>query len=179
MTARSLSNLSGIVLSIACIIHCILMPVLLTSLPSWGLSSLASPWFHKSMALLGIAVGVLTLVPGWKQHRRTAVLLWAGCGLLVMNYSAFLGDECCQIPETSVASAAGACCHDACCAATPVEESDDDMQMASVPYWGWLWQHPTVLGAACLAWAHRLNGGCVRKCCQSDCNSVTPLDAAV
>lgn len=168
MVVRSVSNLSGLVLSLACVIHCILMPVCLASLPSWGLSWLASPAVHQVLAVIGIMIGLFTLLPGWRVHDRHSVLVFAAIGLFVMNYSAFFGEACCTIPVTET-SAAG-CCHDTCCnpVAVPPVANTSRLSDANLPLWGWLFNHPTVLGATCLAWAHCLNGRCSRRCCQDD-----------
>ncbi len=170
MVVRSVSNLSGLALSLACVVHCILMPVCIASLPSWGLSWLASPMVHRVLAVGGIMIGLVTLLPGWKTHHRHSVLVFAACGLLVMNYSAFFGDDCCTIPAATTADAAG-CCHDACCSkpeTIPQPTQTSNLLEANRPLWGWLLQHPTVFGATCLAWAHCLNGRCSRRCCQSN-----------
>jgi len=175
MDTRSFSNLYGLVLSMACVVHCVLMPVCIASLPSWGLGWMASPYFHKVLAVLGVAIGIWALVPGWRRHRRHIVLLWAGCGLLVMNYAAFAGEDCCAATTSDSTAETMSCCQDSCCAVTKSEDSMDQADTASLTsVWGWLWQHPTAFGALCLAWAHCLNGSCSRKCCQRE-NSPTDV----
>ena len=167
MFTRSMSNIYGLVLSMACVVHCILMPVCLASLPNWGLDWMASPYFHQVLAVLGVAIGIWALVPGWRRHRRHVVLLWAACGLLVMNYAAFAGDDCCATPAANSTAETKSCCQDSCCAVAKSEIEATQTESASfVPVWSWLWQHPTAFGALCLAWAHCLNGSCSRKCCQ-------------
>ena len=169
MAVRSVPNLSGFALSLACVIHCILMPVCLASLPSWGLSWLASPNVHKVLALVGVMIGMVTLVPGWRAHQRNSVLVFATVGLLIMNYSAFFGADCCTIPTADASAVSQDCCHDTCCstqAKVPQAVEKGDSQKSGLPVWGWLFRHPTVLGATCLAWAHCLNGRCSSKCCQ-------------
>ncbi|QDT35403.1 MerC domain-containing protein [Thalassoglobus polymorphus] len=178
--ARTFSNLTGLVLSIACVIHCMLMPVVISSLPAWGLTWLARPVFHQVLALAGIAIGVWTLVPGWKQHRRHAVLVFGVLGLVVMNYVAFWGDDCCG-GETHAGGAAGESCTQACCAIgadSSVRLETQNREVASADgltsthaasgasQWAWLFQHPTAWGAALLAWAHCFNGACTKACCQ-------------
>lgn len=196
--ALSLTNLTGLVLSLACVVHCILTPVFLASLPSWGLSWLASPYLHQVLAIIGVAIGMATLVPGWRRHRKTSVLVWAAGGLLIMNYAAFAGGDCCAAPadgtnatasccaahapqpktdscctaHAAVAKADSGCCHTGCESTLVAGESESQANEASmIPLFGWLWQHPTAFGAVCLAWAHCLNGGCSRRCCQTESKS--------
>ena len=169
VTFRSLSNLSGLALSLACVIHCMLMPICLASLPAWGLSWLSSPYVHQVLALLGVGIGIATLVPGWKRHRRHTVLLWAAFGLVVMNYAAFAAESCCTVSTEGSSTEVPACCRDTACVAPNTKTQTVATKEGSVlALWDWLCQHPTVLGAACLAWAHCLNGGCTRSCCESN-----------
>ncbi|MEW4487050.1 MerC domain-containing protein [Thalassoglobus sp. JC818] len=174
---RSLSNLTGLILSVACVIHCMLVPVFISSLSTWGLDWLASLYFHQVLAIVGVAIGIWTLVPGWRLHQRHSVLMWAALGLLVMNYSAFAGGDCCAAEAKTSGQETVSACQDSCCH-TPVEVSlKDQSALGSFSTaFSWLWQHPTAFGAACLAWAHCLNGGCTRKCCQREQKGNAPQE---
>ena len=173
---RSLTNLTGLILSVGCVIHCMLMPLVLASLPAWGLSWLAGPQTHQVLALLGIAIGLWALLPGWRVHRRHAVLLLAGTGLLVMNYVAFFGDACCSAdPSQASANGSLAYCTESCCTVSLAENGNPPQTAtqlnssnvgAFISVWNWLLHHPTAFGAALLAWAHCLNGVCGRACCR-------------
>lgn len=173
---RSLSNLYGLILAFGCVIHCMTMPLLLASLPAWGLTWLVSPRLHQVLALLGIAIGLWALLPGWKAHRRSTVILLAGSGLLIMNYAAFFGTECCQVASNNNAtSSLPECCQDSCCSTSVSEEKKNeevaitekaDVLAALLTFLNWLSSHPTAIGATLLAWAHCLNGLCGRACCQ-------------
>lgn len=172
-SVRSLSNLTGLVLSVGCVIHCMVMPVLLASLPSSGGMWLSEPIVHQVLGLLGIGIGVWTLIPGWRGHRRHSVLLLAGIGLLVMNYAAFFGEDCCG-DGASLSDGFPACCHAGACPATGVTGAADDgatnsgreATASALLIASWLWHHPTACGAALLAWAHCLNGACRKHCCR-------------
>lgn len=157
------------------------MPLCLASLPSWGLEWLVSPLVHQLLALLGIAIGLGTLVPGWRQHRRSRVLFLALVGLGVMNYAAFAGEECCSVPaDASPGDEVPACCQTRAC--TENEEAIESLQPSSqfnnsfASLGSWLWAHPTAFGAALLAWAHCLNGNCTRNCCQSKSEELVALE---
>lgn len=110
---RTLSNLTGIALSVACVIHCMLMPLCIASLPSWGLTWLAHPSVHQVLALMGIGIGLWTLLPGWRVHRRSSVLALATVGLAIMNFAAFAGHDCCAV--NAVDSTTPSCCEKSCC----------------------------------------------------------------
>jgi len=47
----------GISASLACAIHCALLPLFLTSLPLFGINIIHNYWFEASMILLAMAIG--------------------------------------------------------------------------------------------------------------------------
>lgn len=153
------SNAVGLFLSVACVAHCMLMPVLLANLSSWDLGWLTAPAFHQVMAFLGVGIGIWSLVPGWKQHGRSHVLITAFVGLMIMNYAAFQSEDCCS---------------QKCCASSGQQQQKPQPGVSTASplatlqqAWSILWQHPTAVGATLLACAHLLNGGCTRACCKT------------
>jgi len=177
-----------------------LMPLCLASLPAWGLDWLVSPRVHQMLALCGVAIGLVTLVPGWHAHRKASVLLLALVGLMIMNFEAFAGEECCTteefIVEVASEDAVPSCCQKpkrkSCCAASQSPPSDElestaesnpevsesRLTVSSIFSVGeWFRSHPTAFGAALLAWAHCLNGRCRRRCCQSGCDESVDLES--
>lgn len=185
------TNLTGMALSFLCVIHCLMMPVLLAKLPESGLEWLASPLVHQVLAVAGIAIGIVTLVPGWRLHGRLSVLILAFGGLFIMNHSAFLGENCCAAEQQQVGSneqgSAGACCTKACCAvskpettqadATPVELAAGPSQSAN-QFFAWLMQHPTILGALLLGIAHLRNGQCCHCCKKAAAEELPVVEVA-
>ena len=71
----------GLVLSFACLLHCLLTPLLLSVLPLLGLSLLASDSFHAVFAVGVLLAAALALVPGYRVHRRASVLLLGVAGV--------------------------------------------------------------------------------------------------
>lgn len=63
----------GIATSVACAIHCILLPLILTSLPLFGVNIIHNAAFEWGMILLAFGVGVFALVHGYKTHHRNAL----------------------------------------------------------------------------------------------------------
>jgi hypothetical protein len=168
MTAKpeSLTNLTGLVLSAGCVVHCMLMPLCIASLPRLGLGWLASSGFHQVLALAGVGIGMATLIPGWRLHGRHRVLVFAISGLGIMNFAAFSEEDCCahgscentqavSTNETYEGASLTAGTKQASVAATELITSA----------WQWLWAHPTAFGATLLALAHFMNGSCTRTCC--------------
>ena len=60
----------GITTSIACAIHCALLPLLLTSLPIFGVEILNNNFFEYFMIFAAFVIGVASLYHGWKKHHH-------------------------------------------------------------------------------------------------------------
>ncbi len=76
----------GIATSLACAIHCIVLPLLLTSLPLFGINIVHNVYFEWGMILLAFIVGVYSLLHGYKTHHKNLLpvfLFIAGFLLLV------------------------------------------------------------------------------------------------
>jgi hypothetical protein len=63
----------GLVLSFACLLHCLLTPLLVSLLPLFGLGLLASDSFHAVFAVGVLLAAALALIPGFRVHRRASV----------------------------------------------------------------------------------------------------------
>jgi MerC mercury resistance protein len=60
----------GITASVACAIHCALLPLLLTSLPVFGFDIIKNTFFEYFMILLAFAVGAYALSHGFRRHHH-------------------------------------------------------------------------------------------------------------
>ncbi len=71
----------GITASALCAVHCAVMPLVVTSLPLWGLAFLAESWVEGMVIGLSMAVAGLSLGISYYRHHknvRPAGLLLAG-----------------------------------------------------------------------------------------------------
>jgi MerC mercury resistance protein len=66
----------GIATSLACAIHCLVLPLVLTSLPLFGVNIIHNGFFEWGMILLAFCVGVYALVHGYKTHHKNSLPLW-------------------------------------------------------------------------------------------------------
>jgi len=91
-------DLVGIGASIACAIHCAVLPLFLSGLSVFGVNIIHNFWFESGMIGLAFVVGTLSLRHGFKRHHRSPVplLLFTG-GMLFLfakqywhNYELFL-----------------------------------------------------------------------------------------
>jgi hypothetical protein len=61
----------GITTSIACAIHCALLPLFISSLPLFGVNIIDNVAFEYGMILLAFVVGVNALYHGYKKHHHS------------------------------------------------------------------------------------------------------------
>ncbi len=60
----------GITASVACAIHCALLPLLLTSLPVFGFDIISNVFFEYGMIVLAFLVGSYALSHGFRKHHH-------------------------------------------------------------------------------------------------------------
>ncbi|OSZ81228.1 hypothetical protein CAP36_08335 [Chitinophagaceae bacterium IBVUCB2] len=78
----------GIGASLACAIHCALLPLFLTSLPLFGINIIHNIFFEVFMILLALAIGSYSLYHGYRKHHHSIVplsLFFAGFSFLVLK----------------------------------------------------------------------------------------------
>jgi len=134
---------TGLAASIACGIHCAAMPLLLTYLPSFGLSWLAHEGFHQWMTLLCFIFAASAFIPGWRKHKSLVPAFSGLVGITLLSLSAFVfGDECCAAATGSQLVQNGACtdaaCTDAACSEKKTGQATDirkSFQFASFTNW--------------------------------------------
>jgi hypothetical protein len=85
----------GIATSLACAIHCLALPLVLTSLPLFGINIIHNGFFEWGMILLAFGVGVYALVHGYKTHHKNLlpVILFCIGFLLLVTKQFFLSVE--------------------------------------------------------------------------------------
>ena len=66
----------GITASVACAIHCAVLPLFLSSLPLFGINIINNTIFEGGMILLAFAIGSYALWHGYKQHHHRLVPLF-------------------------------------------------------------------------------------------------------
>lgn len=65
----------GVTASLACAIHCALLPLFLSSLPLFGINIIENLSFEYGMIALAFAIGSYSLYHGRKKHHHSAVPL--------------------------------------------------------------------------------------------------------
>ena len=144
---------TGLAASIACGIHCAAMPLLLSYLPSFGLSWLAHEGFHQWMTVACFIFAASAFVPGWRKHKSLVPAFSGVIGITLLSLSAFVfGDECCAAATGSQLTQNAACtdaactdaactdaaCTDAACSEQKIGQATDiknNFQFASFTNW--------------------------------------------
>lgn len=79
----------GIATSIACAIHCAVLPLILSSLPLFGINIINNNGFEIGMVMLAFIIGVLSLRSGFKHHHRWIPILLFSVGILLLLLKQF------------------------------------------------------------------------------------------
>jgi hypothetical protein len=78
----------GIGASLACAIHCALLPLFLTSLPLFGVNIIRNISFEWLMIVLAFGIGAYSLYHGYKKHHHSFIplaIFISGFAFLVMK----------------------------------------------------------------------------------------------
>lgn len=88
-----LADLTGIVLSLTCLIHCLALPLLLLLAPALSRWIALPEGVHAAILLLALPAASIAMTDGWRRHRRLVpgFLATAGLGLLVLGLLAHEG----------------------------------------------------------------------------------------
>jgi MerC mercury resistance protein len=65
----------GITTSLACAVHCALLPLFLTSMPLFGFNIINNTIFEAGMILLAFCIGSYSLYHGYRKHHHSPVPL--------------------------------------------------------------------------------------------------------
>lgn len=75
----------GITASLACAIHCAVLPLVLSSLPVFGINIIDNAYFEYFMIVLALVIGAWSLFHGFKKHHHSwlpLLIFAAGFALL-------------------------------------------------------------------------------------------------
>ncbi|MGN2244432.1 MerC domain-containing protein [Frateuria sp. GZRR33] len=86
LTSRAwqIADRFGALASFLCAIHCAALPFVLAVLPLVGLEFLADHRFERAFVVFACALALVTLVKGYRRHRRPGSLLLAFPGLSLL-----------------------------------------------------------------------------------------------
>ena len=102
----ALADLTGLIASIGCAIHCAAMPIVIGYLPMLGLDWLATQGFHQAMAVICAGLAIAAFFPGWRKHKKLLPAALGLIGIALITSHAFGAENCC--------GPASNCAEDAC-----------------------------------------------------------------
>lgn len=70
--------------SVACMVHCLALPLLFAALPALAVRFDLGEGFHRIMLLIAVPTSSLALIGGWRRHRAFAPLVVGWVGLVLM-----------------------------------------------------------------------------------------------
>lgn len=86
-----LGDKAAVGLSVLCLVHCIATPFLLVTLPALpGLAFLEGEILHMLLLFAVLPISIVSLVMGYRLHRRVRSIMIGGLGLAVLVAAAFL-----------------------------------------------------------------------------------------
>ena len=88
-----LADLTGILLSLTCLIHCLALPLILLLAPALSRWIALPEGVHAAILLLALPAAAVAMRDGWRRHRRLvpAVFAVAGLSLLALGLAAHEG----------------------------------------------------------------------------------------
>ncbi|BBN82247.1 hypothetical protein PA25_22320 [Pseudoalteromonas sp. A25] len=91
--AQSMTDKFSIGLSVMCVMHCLMLPVLLSLLPTLAGLPLNSELFHVWMVAAVIPSSIFALALGCKQHKHYRLLITGAFGLGMLVLAISLGEN--------------------------------------------------------------------------------------
>lgn len=84
----------AVVLSGTCMVHCLVLPLLVTVLPIMqGSGLLDEQAFHLIMLLFILPTSLIALTIGCRKHKDRLTMILGGVGLSVLTFTALFGHE--------------------------------------------------------------------------------------
>lgn len=78
----------GITASVACAIHCAVLPMFMSALPLFGVNIIHNLAFEAGMVALAFGIGAYSFYHGFRKHHHSGlpfILFSAGIGLLILK----------------------------------------------------------------------------------------------
>ncbi len=83
----------GISLSGLCMVHCMLLPVVLITVPLWSTAETLHDWLHPLFLVAILPISFMALVATADKPQAKSVRVLLGLGLFVIVLASLFGDE--------------------------------------------------------------------------------------
>jgi hypothetical protein len=88
MAAKINWDFMGIATSVACAVHCAVLPVVVSALPVFGINIIHNSFFEWGMIAIAFAVGCYSLLHGYNRHHKSHIplfIFFTGAMFLVLK----------------------------------------------------------------------------------------------
>ncbi len=93
MLTRETKDKIAVTLSMLCILQCLFLPILVTMIPFLDIWWLSDHFLHPFLLLIVIPLTLLTLLPGYFQHKNAQPLTMAAPALALLVIGAFIPES--------------------------------------------------------------------------------------
>lgn len=80
----------GIILSIGCLIHCILFPLIFPMIPLLGFTLEHQAMWHIGLLIPIVIIAIVAFIPGYRKHKLPEILVIAFIGICFLVSSGVL-----------------------------------------------------------------------------------------
>ena len=92
MNTQVNADKASITLSMACMIHCLLMPSFLILTSGFFALSIDNELIHKSFLIIVLPVSLYALVTGYRNHKTLSYFYIGTSGLWILIFAVFFGE---------------------------------------------------------------------------------------
>ena len=99
---------AAIGLSVLCVAHCLLTPIVIVMLPALGATFLEDERFHYALLFLVLPTSLVSLGLGCRKHGHFEILAIGVTGLFILSLTLILGDDLLGETGEKISTVAGA-----------------------------------------------------------------------
>ena len=92
MNTQVNADKASITLSLACMIHCLLMPSFLVLTSGFFALSIDNELIHKAFLIIVLPVSLYALITGYRNHKILSYFYLGTSGLCLLVFAVFFGD---------------------------------------------------------------------------------------
>ena len=92
MNTQLNADKASITLSMACMIHCLLMPSFLILTSGFFALSIDNELIHKAFLIIVLPVSLYALITGFRNHRILSYFYLGASGLWILIFAVFFGE---------------------------------------------------------------------------------------
>ena len=92
MNNSSTSDKLAIVLSLACVAHCFLMPSFIILTSGFLFTTIDNEWLHKAILITAVPISLYALILGYQNHKVPSIFFIGFFGLATLVIAVLLGE---------------------------------------------------------------------------------------